>query len=372
MMFAILRHYGIPEKIVSAIRVLYDDSESQVYFEGQLSKPFRVTTGVLQGDVLAPFLFIIVIDYISKLSNQDFGFKTHEGRAQPERSLRSANTNIERKLNDLAFADDIALLESTEAKAEEQLRIHNINANKTGLEINVVKTVQMRLNLPRGFYPATAPDGYTLNVDDNHFEVVEDFKYLGSYIGSTEKDVKNRIGLAWAAFAKLKSILTSSKTKVPLKMRLFDAACVSILLYGCESWLLSTELTNKLDVFARTCYRIMLGIKQKTDRLTNVELYKRVGHQRPVHEIVRERQLRFTGHCLRLPAEEPANLYMLYEYKNNTKPKLGRPRHTFMKQISNHLTRKAGPSLSVEEIIRYAKNKSDWKLLIAAPNQPVR
>ncbi len=205
-MFTILRHYGIPEKIVRAIRVLYDESESQVYFEGQLSKPFRVTTGVLQGDVLAPFLFIIVIYYISKLSAQDYGFKTHEGRAQSARSLRSSSTDIERKLNDLAFADDIALLESTESKSEEQLRTHNRNANKTGLEINVVKTVQMRLNLSRGFYPATSADGYTLNVDDNHFEVVEDFKYLGSYIGSTEKDVSNRIGLAWAAFAKLKPI----------------------------------------------------------------------------------------------------------------------------------------------------------------------
>jgi hypothetical protein len=195
--------------------------------------------------------------------------------------------------------------------------------------------------------------------------VVEDFKYLGSYIGSAEKDVSNRIGLAWAAFAKLKPILTSPKTKVPLKISLFNAACISIHLYGCESWLLSTKSTNKLDVFARTCYRIMLGINQKKDRLTNVELYKRAGNQRPVHEIIRERQLKFTGHCLRLQTEEPANLYMLYEYKINVKP-------TFLKQISNYLSRDAGPSLRVEEIVRYAKNKSDWKLLIAAPNPPVR
>ncbi len=137
-----------------------------------------------------------MIDHISKLTDQDYGFKTHEGRAQSARSLRSSTTDKERKLNDLAFADDIALLESTETKSEKQLKTHNRNANKTGLEINVAKTVQMRLNLPRGFYPATSAEGYTLNVDDNHFEVVEDFKYLGSYIDSTEKDVKNRIGLA--------------------------------------------------------------------------------------------------------------------------------------------------------------------------------
>jgi hypothetical protein len=42
----------------------------------------------------------------------------------------------------------------------------------------------------------------------------------------------------------------------------------------------------------------MLGINQKKDRLTNVELYKRAGNQRPVHEIIRERQLKFTGHFL--------------------------------------------------------------------------
>lgn len=69
MMFAILRHYGIPAKIVDAIRVLYDDSKSQVYLQGQCSEPFKITTGVLQGDVLAPFLFIIVIDYVSKLNS---------------------------------------------------------------------------------------------------------------------------------------------------------------------------------------------------------------------------------------------------------------------------------------------------------------
>ena len=36
MMFAILRHYGIPDKIVSAIRVLFDQSTCQVYLRGQV------------------------------------------------------------------------------------------------------------------------------------------------------------------------------------------------------------------------------------------------------------------------------------------------------------------------------------------------
>ena len=79
-MFAILRHYGVPSKIVKAIR-LYDDSYSQVFISGQLSEKFQINTGVLQGDVLAPFLFVIVIDYISKVSQKDFGFLALERKS---------------------------------------------------------------------------------------------------------------------------------------------------------------------------------------------------------------------------------------------------------------------------------------------------
>ena len=67
MMFAILRHYGIPEKIVNAIKTLYDESSTRVFVKGQISKEFKVSAGVLQGDVLAPFLFIIVNARDSKL-----------------------------------------------------------------------------------------------------------------------------------------------------------------------------------------------------------------------------------------------------------------------------------------------------------------
>ena len=66
VMFAVLRHYGIPEAIVNAISVLYKNSKSAVMVDGNLSDPFDVTNGVLQGDVLAPFLFVVLVDYLLK------------------------------------------------------------------------------------------------------------------------------------------------------------------------------------------------------------------------------------------------------------------------------------------------------------------
>ena len=46
-MFAVLRHYGIPDVVFSAISVLYKNSKSAVMVDGNLSNPFDVTTGVL-------------------------------------------------------------------------------------------------------------------------------------------------------------------------------------------------------------------------------------------------------------------------------------------------------------------------------------
>ena len=83
---------------------------------------FTLATPLLQGDVLAPFLFTIVIDYVSKQSNEDFGYVTHKGSApkisqRPSRSTSAIQCESERKLNDLAFADDVALLENSVARA---------------------------------------------------------------------------------------------------------------------------------------------------------------------------------------------------------------------------------------------------------------
>ena len=59
----ILKAYGIPAKIVDAINILYQDSVAQVLTPDGDTEFFKILAGVLQGDTLAPFLFIIALDY---------------------------------------------------------------------------------------------------------------------------------------------------------------------------------------------------------------------------------------------------------------------------------------------------------------------
>ena len=62
----ILSAYGIPKEIVDTIMMLYKNTRSMVRSHDGDTNFIDVTTGVLQGDAFAPFLFIVYLDYVLK------------------------------------------------------------------------------------------------------------------------------------------------------------------------------------------------------------------------------------------------------------------------------------------------------------------
>lgn len=63
-MWKLMRHYGIPEKIISQTQNTYQGMSCKVLHAGQLSESFEVKTRVRQGCLVSPFLFLLVIDWI--------------------------------------------------------------------------------------------------------------------------------------------------------------------------------------------------------------------------------------------------------------------------------------------------------------------
>ena len=59
-MWRILRHYGIPNKIINMLKVPYQGFTCQVLHGGTMTKPIK--TGVRQGCLLLPLLFLVVLD----------------------------------------------------------------------------------------------------------------------------------------------------------------------------------------------------------------------------------------------------------------------------------------------------------------------
>jgi len=62
-MMQILRAYGIPPNLLQAIERMYTNTKARVISPDGETELFDITAGVLQGDTLAPFLFIIVLDH---------------------------------------------------------------------------------------------------------------------------------------------------------------------------------------------------------------------------------------------------------------------------------------------------------------------
>ena len=160
----------------------------------------------------------------------------------------------------------------------------------------------------------------TISLNGDYIEVVRDFKYLGSMMTSKTRDIRARKGQAWVVFWKLKDIWQAKNISIQLKIRLYKATVLSILLYGSETWITNQQQKSMLDSFATSCYRIMLNVK-RTDSISNAEIYKRV-EQKLLSVTLAKRQLICVGHILRRDKTEPISNLALYR-PNHGKAKPG-------------------------------------------------
>ena len=80
----------------------------------------------------------------------------------------------------------------------------------------------------------------------NTNNLIDKFTYLGSSVSSTEKDIDTRPTKEWTAIDWL-SIIWKSDLTDKMKRSFFQAAVVSILLYGCTTWTLTKRPEKKLD-----------------------------------------------------------------------------------------------------------------------------
>ena len=111
----ILLAYGIPKETVAAITILYRNTKVKVRSPDGDIEYFDIGAGVLQGDTLASYLFIICIDYslripIDKIRENGFELTKKRSRIYPAKTITDAD-----------YADDTAILSNTPNQAETQL-----------------------------------------------------------------------------------------------------------------------------------------------------------------------------------------------------------------------------------------------------------
>ena len=334
-MLEILTAYGIPNEIVSAIEVMYRNTSAQVISPDGMSDCFAINTGVLQGDPLAPFLFIICLDYVLRTVLKDddgFTLKRQRSRRCPAQTL-----------SDLDYADDIALLDNSIKDAQDLLIRVETACQAIGLYLNSPKTKYMHLNNP-------CQDSNLFSSDGSIIELVDDFKYLGGYT-DTDRDMEARIGQAWGALNSLRR-LWKSPLKKSTKTKVFKACIESILLYGSESWTLNVKRSARLNGTYTKMLRSIYSVSWR-DHISNKVLY---GNLPSVSTIVRRRRLALAGHVVR--GKEPAGELLFWEPEGPRR--VGRPRSTLKQIIEGDI------GLKDQELRSVMVDRKIWKGFINA------
>ena len=97
-----------------------------------------------------------------------------------------------------------------------------------------------------GIYMCFNQTGNIFTLNGSSLKLVDMFTYLGSSVSSTETDIDMRLAKAWRAIERLLVIGKSDLTS-KMKRSFFQAVVVSILLYGCTTWMLTKYMEKKLD-----------------------------------------------------------------------------------------------------------------------------
>ena len=159
-----------------------------------------------------------------------------------------------------------------------------------------------------------------------------------------QTDINTQLAKAWTAINRLLVIWKSDLTK-KMKCSFFQAAIVSILLYGCTTWTLTKRLEKKLD---GNYTRMLWAILNKSWRQhpTKQQLY---GHLPPIMKTIK---VRHAGHCWRSRDEHISNV--LPWNPSHGRAKAGWPARTYIQQL------REDTGCSPEDLPEVTNDREGW------------
>ena len=185
-------------------------------------------------------------------------------------------------------------------------------------------------------------------LDGNPLKQVDKFTYLESSVASTKKDIETRLTKAGTAINRLLIIWKSDLTD-KMKRSFFQAAVVSILLYGCTTWTLTKRLEKKLDGNYTRMLRAILNKSWRQHR-TRHQLYGRLP---PITKIIQVRRTRHAEHCWRSRDELISDV--LLWTPTHGRAKAGRPARTYIQRLCEDT------GCSTEDLPEAINDREKWQ-----------
>ena len=303
LLWMILRKCGCTERFIQLIRSLHDGMSVRIRLGEDLSDPFEVSCGVKQGCVLAPVLFNIYVQCVTRLlaltldQSHRIQLNYRMDRNLFDLKKLKAKTKIsQNELLELQYADDCAMVADSPEVLQSVLEHTSNFYKKLGLSINIGKTEFLR------YSPSASQNPVNIHIDGIPLKEVSCFKYLGSHISANcqmDDELNFRLQKATSAFGRLrKKVFENNNLALHTKVLVYNAIVLSSLLYSCETWTLYRHQLRTLESFHMKSLRRIIGVSWK-DRVPNSEVLKRTKSSSLENRIYRA-HLRWVGHVIRM------------------------------------------------------------------------
>ena len=309
----------------------------------EISEPFNISRGVLQGDIFSPVAFITGLMHI---------FETHDIK---NAGVTVGSAPYQLTITSLEYADDAGLIDTSVERASTRISaISSGSRNDASMTISIPKTKVMHIHkkvrvsettdeeiASMGFtnicsecqrdFPTKrglaihqgrwCDGGKTIRsrkgtladktvqhtkrkkyedslghvvLEGEQLDNVYTFEYLGCRIqsdGDEKADINHRMSIAQTIFNSLSHLWGDHRLTNNMKIRLYISAVCSTLNHGCEAWTFSPSVKKMLNGFNSRCLSFITG-EQRKETATNPDFDL-------VAAVVR-RRLRFAGHILRM------------------------------------------------------------------------
>ena len=288
MMPLVLEKYGVPQSLITVIMKMYTNIWIKFDIES-VRKSIASTSGVKQGDNLAPVLFLYMVQAV--IDTWESQRAAHNLQDLPLRWMKPTIAGTDRgqlvsaawknkgssfNISETLYADDAAFCFGTKEELCEGAKLLRKIFSDFGLNIHIgtgldsphvkqSKTVAM-------FFPGAGSSTDVTSAelpiifesdDGQHIPFVKDVCYLGCIVDTAlrdDLDVNNRTRLAKGTLANLKGFLRTKSVPLKAKTKAFHSFTVSVLLAGCESWSLNADQIAKLKTVYNDGLRAILNL----------------------------------------------------------------------------------------------------------------
>lgn len=308
------------------LKNIYEHATFHVKIDEDLeTDKIQIRRGVRQGDTISPKLFTLALEDVFKQLNWE-----------------NVGINIDGTfLNNLRFADDIVLINSDINELRSMIQQLNNASKKVGLAMNINKTKIMSSN------------NDPITIDNERLETVEEYVYLGHAVKlgkeNQTREIRRRIGAAWAAFGKLKHILKNNDIPINLKRKVYETCILPVQTYGLETMTITQKSAKLLRVAQRAMERAMLGISLR-NRVKNEEIRRRTKIP-DIMQRVAHLKWQWAGHVAREDTNRWTSRIVRWRPRQ-TKRSVGRPPTRWIDDVRK---------LAGRNWMQKAQNRRTWK-----------